>query len=98
MLSMQNYLSLKIIKIRQETEDTKSIILDLGDVPFQYKAGQYIMLELDVKDPDGGIRAFSIASSPTEKGSLMLTTRITDTPYKQRLNTLAEGDFVKIRG
>ena len=98
MLSVQKEFSLKIIKIQQETEDTKSIVLDLGDIPLQYKAGQYIVLELDVDEPNNRKKPLSIASSPSEKGILMLTTKITDTPYKQKFNSLAEGDSVKITG
>jgi glycine betaine catabolism B len=49
-------------------------------------------------DPEGPIRHFTIASSPTES-FIMISTRIRDTPYKKRLASLEEGAaIVKVRG
>lgn len=62
-----------------------------------YKAGQYSVLDLGtMQDPEGPTRSFTIASSPTEKDVIMITTRIRDTPFKQKLSRLEEGTAVKI--
>lgn len=63
-----------------------------------YTAGQYAYFKLDgvENDSKGAIRHFSIASSPTEQGYVMISTRIRETPYKQRLASLKEG--TKITG
>jgi glycine betaine catabolism B len=62
-----------------------------------YSPGQYLVVDLGTKeDPKGPTRSFTIASSPTEKDSVMITTRIRDTPFKQKLSRLDAGTVVKI--
>jgi ferredoxin-NADP reductase/nitrite reductase/ring-hydroxylating ferredoxin subunit len=62
-----------------------------------YRAGQYSIVDLGTReDPKGPNRSFTIASSPTEKDSIMITTRIRETPFKQRLSRLDAGTVVKI--
>lgn len=65
-----------------------------------YTAGQYAFFDIGgvYNDPRGPIRHFTISSSPTEENSIMITTRIRDTPYKKRLSALEKGTKVKVRG
>ena len=67
--------------------------------PFNYTAGQFAFFDIGgvYNDPKGPIRHFTISSSPTEN-FIMFSTRIRDSPYKQRLSTLEQGAKVKIRG
>ena len=67
--------------------------------PFTYTAGQFAFFDIGgvYNDPKGPIRHFTISSSPTEN-FIMFSTRIRDSPYKQRLLTLEKGAKVKIRG
>ncbi|HET7148426.1 MAG TPA: Rieske 2Fe-2S domain-containing protein [Candidatus Nitrosopolaris sp.] len=64
-----------------------------------YKAGQFAFFDIGgvSNDPKGPIRHFTIASSPTED-FIMFSTRIRDTPYKNRLSSLEERAKVKVRG
>jgi ferredoxin-NADP reductase/nitrite reductase/ring-hydroxylating ferredoxin subunit len=64
-----------------------------------YTAGQFVFFDIGevYNDPRGPIRHFTISSSPTEN-FIMFSTRIRDSPYKQRLSTLEEGAKVKVRG
>ena len=75
-------------------EDSQNIkeILD-------YKAGQFAFFDIGevYNDSKGPIRHFTISSSPTED-FIMLSTRIRDSPYKQRLASLEKGAKVKVRG
>lgn len=66
---------------------------------FEFNAGQYAYFDLDdvVADDKGSTRHFTISSSPTEN-FIMLSTKIRDSPYKQRLSTLKVGDTVDVRG
>jgi ferredoxin-NADP reductase len=42
-----------------------------------YKAGQYAIVDLGTReDPEGPIRSFTLASSPTEKDGILISTRI----------------------
>lgn len=68
-----------------------------GQNYLNYRAGQYSIVDLGTKeDPKGPIRSFTIASSPTEKGSILITTRIRDTPFKRKLSKLDTGTLVII--
>lgn len=61
-----------------------------------YKAGQYAVVDLGTReDPEGPVRSFTIASSPTEEYSL-ISTRIRDTPFKNKLANLEVGSLVNI--
>jgi ferredoxin-NADP reductase/nitrite reductase/ring-hydroxylating ferredoxin subunit len=64
-----------------------------------YIPGQFAFFDIGgvYNDPKGPIRHFTISSSPTEN-FIMFTTRIRDSPYKQRLSTLEKGAKVKVRG
>jgi ferredoxin-NADP reductase len=64
-----------------------------------YSAGQYAFFKLDgvSGDAKGPVRHFSIASSPTER-DLLISTRIRDTPYKQKLASLEEGTKIQAWG
>lgn len=62
-----------------------------------YKAGQFAIVDLGTKeDTKGPTREFTIASSPTEKDVILISTRIRDTPFKQKLSKLEKGASVKI--
>ena len=90
-------LDLPLIEAKQETPDVKSIKLGLRE-RIDYKPGQYMTVELDVDDPENGnSRPLSIASSPTEN-FLLFSTKISQTLFKQKLNSLKAGDKVKLKG
>jgi ferredoxin-NADP reductase len=62
-----------------------------------YKAGQYAAMDLETKeDEEGPVRSFTIASSPTEKEFILISTRIRNTPFKKKLAKLEIGTPVKI--
>lgn len=62
-----------------------------------YKAGQYAVVDLGTReDPEGPVRSFTIASSPTEEEYILISTRIRDTPFKRKLANLDIGSLVKI--
>lgn len=86
----------KVIVVKQLTRDVRSIKFSLEGI--NYKPGQYINLKLDVKnDSQGRSRDFSLSSSPTEN-FLMITTKITSAPFKQRVASLKIGERVKMSG
>ena len=90
-------LELPVIETKQETLDVKSIKLGLNE-RIEYKSGQYMMMELDVNDTEkGNTRPLSIASSPTED-FLLFSTKISQSLFKQKFNSLNVGDKVKIKG
>ena len=86
---------LEVTKVKYETHDVFSTYFSRDN--FDYKPGQYVILEIDVEDLEGNTRPLSIASSPTE-GFILLSTKIRDTPFKQKLIALKPGDKVKVKG
>ncbi|HMS22472.1 MAG TPA: FAD-dependent oxidoreductase [Candidatus Levybacteria bacterium] len=66
---------------------------------FTYLPGQYVKINLDIKNPDarGVSRYFTLSSSPQDT-YLMVTTRILKSTFKLSLNSLAIGQEVQIRG
>lgn len=88
-------LELPIIETKQETPTIKSIKLGLSQ-QFDYKSGQYIMMQLETGDEDN-TRSLSIASSPTEN-FLLFSTKISESSFKKKFNELEVGDRIKIKG
>jgi len=86
----------KIIKTKQETPDVKSIKLSFNGNEFDYKPGQYMIMELDIDDPEN-TRPLSIASSPTEN-FLLFSTKISQSLFKQKFNSLKINDKIKLKG
>ncbi|MBI2542544.1 FAD-dependent oxidoreductase [Candidatus Woesearchaeota archaeon] len=86
-----------VVETKQETHDVESIKLYLGN-KFDFKPGQYMIMELDVEDAENGnTRPLSIASSPTED-FLLFSTKISQSFFKQKLDSLKAGDRVKLKG
>src|SRR5688572_14308982 len=83
---------LKVADRKIESEKYFSLVLEKPD-DFQYYPGQYLDIELDVKDKFGKTRAFTISSSPTEN-FLMITIKKGLTPFKKKLETLKKGDIL----
>jgi ferredoxin-NADP reductase/nitrite reductase/ring-hydroxylating ferredoxin subunit len=83
-----------LTKDKLRETDIMTFRLSRGGIDFV--AGQYAFFKLDgiTGDKKGPIRHFSIASSPTEHDNLMISTRIRDTPYKQNLAAMREGDKI----
>jgi glycine betaine catabolism B len=85
-------------KFSKQNDDHDNQALEYK-TPFNYTAGQFAFFDIGgvYNDPKGPIRHFTISSSPTEN-FIMFSTRIRDSPYKQRLLTLEKGSKVKVRG
>ena len=79
-------------KFSKQEKDGQNEILD-------HTAGQFAFFDIGnvQNDPKGPIRHFTIASSPTED-FILISTRIRDSPYKKRLNSLQDGTTAKVRG
>lgn len=88
-------------KVKLEGTDIMSFKLFRKDDNnyLNYNAGQFAIVDLGTKeDAKGPTRAFTIASSPTEKDVILISTRIRDTPFKQKLSKLEKGTLVRITG
>lgn len=90
--------SVTFLKKEQITKDAYAFYFSKPR-SFQFIAGQYLKMKLDIKNPDNGgnSRYFTISSSPTEK-ELIIITKISKSTFKKTLNNLKTGDKVQIRG
>lgn len=86
-------MKLRFLRKQQEADNISSFFFEPID-KIEWIAGQSIRLELP--KPTWGVdeRRFTIASAPYEK-HIRITTRISDSSFKQSLNKLKEGDEIK---
>lgn len=92
-------MSIKFSTRKEQQEEEEALSKDENKKQLEYTAGQFAFFDIGGvnNDSKGPIRHFTISSSPTED-YIMITTRIRDSPYKQRLSSLQEGVKVKVRG
>lgn len=84
---------LPVKEVIQRTYNVKSVRLEvLADVV--YAAGQFLRVSLLGKDDLK--RYLSISSSPTEKGYIEFTKKLTQSDFSTALNGLKAGDKVKV--
>ncbi len=91
---MQNF-KLELSEIITRCCDVKTFRFELQQ-EVSYKPGQYLVLTLDIAEKNFS-KAFSISSSPTEKGYVEFTKKLTESPFSHRLNSLKVGDVCDIR-
>jgi len=90
---MPDTFELKVKEIIQRTYNVKSVRLETeGEA--KYKAGQFLLVTL--KSPSQPKRYLSISSSPTEKGYIEFTKKITQSDFSHGLNNLRPGDLLRI--
>ena len=67
------------------------------DGPFSWTAGQYVRVELPHDNPDteGTERWFTNSAAPFE-GIMQITTRVTESTFKQALSKLEPGDELRL--
>ena len=92
---MANEAILKVKEIIQRTHNVKSFRLGI-DQDIGFKAGQYMIVTVKSNEKDLS-RYLSISNSPTEKGYVEFTKKLTDSDFSTRLKELKVGDEVKIR-
>jgi glycine betaine catabolism B len=91
--------SLPLLASRRESPTSMTFRFSTEGTGFRYLSNQAIRLSLPgVEDPWGAVRTFSLSSSPSEKGVLAVTCKISDTPYKQALARTRPGELVQVYG
>lgn len=94
-----NRYSFPLIESRRESPTVMSFHFSTEGSGFDYRSNQAIRLALPgVDDPWGAVRSFSLSSSPSEKGRLTVTCKISDTPFKQALSGLRPGERAEVYG
>ncbi|MFQ5867416.1 MAG: ferredoxin--NADP reductase [bacterium] len=85
----------EVIDIVQRTHNVKSFRFSIkGDVDF--KPGQFFFVTIKI-DGTERTKHFSFSNSPTEKGYVEFTKRITESEFSKALNGLKLGDWAKLK-
>lgn len=91
---MPNEIEAKVIEVISRTYNVKSFRLEVKDTNF--KPGQYLIVKIKSQDKDL-VKVLSISSSPTEKGYIEFTKKLTQSEFSNTLDKLKSGDAVKVR-
>lgn len=92
-----NYFFLKDRKVI--ADETMAFWFDTKGSNFSFKAGQYANFVLENPphtDAEGNTRSFSICSSPNQKDSIMIASRMRNTAFKSSLKEIPIGTRVKV--
>lgn len=91
---MEN-LRLRLIGVKSHLPDVKTFRFALEkEIP--RRPGQYLILTLNLNGKDTP-KAFSISSSPTEKGYIEFTKKLTGSEFSDALNGLKTGELFSVR-
>jgi len=92
---------LKLVDKKQEAQGTKSFFFE-PQKDFDYLPGQYFYItvpKLKYKDSRGATRHFTLSSSPTERKTIRITTRVRKkSGFKQTLDELEIGTDIEGEG
>ena len=92
---MEN-LKLALTEIVTHCCDVKTFRFELKNGDVTFKPGQYLILTLNIAGKDVP-KAFSISSSPTEKGFVQFTKKLSNSDFSNALNNLKIGEEYSIR-
>ncbi len=84
-----------VIDIIDRTPGVKSFRFKMEVDPY-FKAGQFFFVTIKIDGQDR-TKHFSFSNSPTEKGYVEFTKRLTGSEYSQGLNRLKIGDWAKLK-
>ncbi len=85
----------RVIEIIQRTQDVKSFRFYAPE-DAEFNPGQYFVLTIKINERDA-TKHFSFSNSPSEKGYIEFTKRITSSEFSQALNRLTINDWARIR-
>ena len=85
----------KVINIIDQTPGVKSFRFETKK-DLDFKAGQFFFVTIRVGDGEG-TKHFSFSNSPSEKGYIEFTKRITGSPFSKALNRLNIGDWARLK-
>ena len=86
---------------REVAEGTMAFWFDTSGSDFAFEAGQnadFTLIDPPKTDAEGNVRTFSFASSPHDRNSFMIATRMRPTAFKDSLRTIALGTKLKVEG
>jgi len=92
---MEREFETKVIEIIQRTYDVKSFRFSVPD-DIRFKPGQFFFITIRINGREV-TKHFSFSNSPTEKGYIEFTKRLTDSEFSMALNELRVGDWARVK-
>ncbi len=87
----------KVIEVIQRTRDVKSFRFSVPQgINVDFKAGQFFVVTIKIKGQEA-TKHFSFSISPTEKGYVEFTKKITGSEFSQALDQLKKGDWARLK-
>ncbi|HEV2166577.1 MAG TPA: FAD-dependent oxidoreductase [Thermoplasmata archaeon] len=87
---------LRLLDSRTETPEVRTFRFEPIGEAMTWRAGQNLVMTIPgLSDPRGPTRPFTISSSPTEGGTVAVTTQMRGSPFKRHLASMAPGDTVE---
>lgn len=87
----------ELSEVIQRTPSIKSFRFPVRAKGVRFLAGQYFFISIKVRGEDAD-HHFSFSNSPTDKGYIEFTKRITQSDFSQALNVMAPGAWAHLRG
>jgi ferredoxin-NADP reductase len=87
----------ELSEIIQRTPDIKSFRFPVKAKGVRYRSGQFFFITIKVHGKEA-IHHFSFSSSPTDKGYIEFTKRITSSDFSQALDVMQPGTWAHLRG
>lgn len=84
----------KILEAKKETPDVLRLRFDTSGQNFEFAPGQYLMLSIAPKLT----KPLSICSSPTKKGFIEISKKITESDFSKKILSAKKGDTASIQG
>ena len=85
----------EVLNIIQRTHNVKSFRFRIKE-DVDFKPGQFFFVTLKIDETER-TKHFSFSNSPTEKGYVEFTKRITDSEFSQALERLKAGDWARLK-
>ena len=84
-----------VLEVIQRTHNVKSFRFRVKEAP-DFKPGQFFFVTIKVEGVER-TKHFSFSNSPTEKGYVEFTKRITESPFSKALDRLKAGDWTRLK-
>lgn len=85
----------RVLKVIKRTHDVKSFRFAVEE-DIEFKPGQFLIVTIKVDDKEAS-KHFSISNSPTEKGYIEFTKKLTGSEFSNALDQLKEGDWARLK-
>lgn len=87
----------EVSEIISRTPDIKSFRFPIQEKGVRYRSGQFFFVTIKIHGKEA-IHHFSFSSSPTDKGYIEFTKRITSSDFSQALDTIQPGTWARLKG